>query len=80
MNKRSPEYLFKCPEEAIKFGKNFKAIRIAQGFSQEKLALEAGVERSTIVRIENARMNASLDMIFVLAKALNVPTIRLFEY
>jgi len=80
VKKRLPETLFKHPEEAIAFGKHFKAVRISLGLSQEKLALEAGIERSTIVRIESARMNASIDMIFVLAKALGVPSSRLFEY
>ena len=80
MKKRLPETLFKYPSTAIAFGKNFSKLRREQGISQEELALEAGIERSTIVRIESAKMNASLNMIFILSKALKVPLSRLFTF
>jgi DNA-binding XRE family transcriptional regulator len=80
VKKRLPETLFTYPEQAIAFGRHFREVRKEQGMSQQELALEASVERSTIVRIESAKMNASLDMIMVLAKALKVHPKRLFEY
>ena len=70
--KRLPETLFTYPETAIAFGKNFRQVRKKQGITQDELSLEAEVERSTIVRIESAKMNASLDMILVLAKAIGI--------
>ncbi len=80
LKKRLPETLFTYPETAIAFGNNFRQVRRKQGMTQDDLALEAEVERSTIVRIESAKMNASLDMILVLSKALGVHPRELFDF
>lgn len=46
--------------------------------SQEKLALEAGLDRTYIVSVESGRRNVSLVNIVRIAKALGVPTQELF--
>ena len=46
--------------------------RHAQGFSQAQLASRAGLHRSHIGSIEQARSNVSLDTIGVIADALGV--------
>ncbi len=81
MPKRRPKgVVFENLEMGIAFGKHFRAIRIEQGFSQEKLALEAGVERSTIARIEAAKMNVTVDLVFTLSLALRVFPADLFGF
>jgi transcriptional regulator with XRE-family HTH domain len=46
--------------------------RIAQELSQEALANMAGIEFSTISRIERGVMNTSISVIFAIADALNI--------
>jgi transcriptional regulator with XRE-family HTH domain len=46
----------------------------------EKLAALSSFEYSQISRIELGQINTSLDTVFKLAKALNVPTKDLFDF
>lgn len=55
-------------EPIILFGKQLRLIRLTNGLSMEKLA----VEYSQINRIELGQINTSLDVVFKLAKALNI--------
>ena len=53
-------YLFKSDKELLKaFGEKFKTARVAVNISQEKLARQTGVSRTTITRLESGE-NVSL--------------------
>jgi len=51
---------------------NLKALRAARGWSQEQLALEAGLHRTFIAHVERCARNISLDNVERLAEALGV--------
>ena len=51
---------------------NLKSIRIEKGFAQERLALEAGVDRTVVSKIERAVTNPSLEILLRLANQLEV--------
>lgn len=54
------------------FGKQLQAIRLAKGWSQEKLAGEADLDRTYVSSVERGKRNISLINIYKLAKALDV--------
>lgn len=61
------------------FGQQVRAIRLARGLSQAKLAEAAGASEEWIRRIERgAARSPSFDTIEVLSKALGVTAARLF--
>lgn len=64
----------------IKFGNNLREIRLAKGFTQEKLANELGVEISQISRIERGIINTSVVTIYQVAKILDVKVSDLFNF
>jgi transcriptional regulator with XRE-family HTH domain len=51
----------------------------AKGWSQERLAEEAGMHRTYLGVIEVARRNPSRRNLIRIARALNVPVARLFQ-
>ena len=55
-----------------RFGKRVKALREANGWSQEELADRAGLHRTYISAVERAVRNPTLTVIDRIAKALNV--------
>jgi transcriptional regulator with XRE-family HTH domain len=61
------------------FGKKVKLFRIEKGWSQEKLALTAGLDRTYIPSIEKGERNVSIEVIYRLAKALNIDIIDFFK-
>ena len=61
------------------FGKNLKRLRTEKGWSQEKLALRAGVSENTIVTLEAGQLNTTIATCFEIAKALGIETKGLFE-
>ena len=54
------------------FGKHLRDIRENKGLSQEKLAAEAGLDRTFVSSCERGVRNISLVNIYKLAEALNV--------
>jgi len=52
------------------FGRRIREKRKQLGFSQEKLAHEAGLHRNYVGSVERGERNISLDNIVLLAKAL----------
>jgi len=50
-----------------------KRLRAQHGWSQDTLALEAGLDRTFIAHVERLRRNISLDNIEKIATALDVP-------
>lgn len=61
------------------FGLKIKIERVKLGISQEELAERAEVNRNTISLIERGATNPSLDTIFALSEALNVPLKELMD-
>lgn len=57
---------------------NIKALRLQKKLAQERLALEAGVDRTVVSKIERQISNPSLEILVKLAVVLNVPMARLF--
>ncbi|GAB3535893.1 helix-turn-helix transcriptional regulator [Arthrobacter tecti] len=53
-------------------GEKVRELRLAQGLSQERLAHEAGLDRSYIGGVERGERNVALDNIYRLARALAV--------
>ncbi len=61
-------------------GIKIKILRTKQKLSQEKLALNADVERSYLGKIERGRQNPSLLIIKHIAEALNVEIQELLNF
>ena len=62
------------------FGKQVRKIRISKGFSMEKLADLTSFEYSQISRIELGQINTSIDIVFKIAKALDIHPRDLFDF
>ncbi len=58
---------------------NIKALRKEKNIAQERLALEAGVDRTVVSKIEREVSNPSLAILVKLAVVLGVPVTRLLE-
>ncbi len=58
---------------------NVRRLRKQQGFSQERLALEAGVDRTLVSKIERVIANPTLEILVKLAVVLDIPVSRLFK-
>lgn len=61
------------------FGRRVRDLRISNGLSQEQLANEAEMPLSQVGRIERGEINPTLSTINVLATALKIDIIGLFE-
>jgi len=58
---------------------NIKKLRLEKGIAQEKLALEAGVDRTLVSKIEREIGNPSLEILVKLAITLRVKVSDLLE-
>ena len=69
-------------EEALckAFGEHLAKIRRELGWSQERLALEAGLARSYVGDVERGLRNIALVNIFKIADTLNVDVTTLFKF
>ena len=56
---------------AKSFGGKFKTKRKETGLSQDEVALQSGIDRSYIGRIERGEVNISLEKVYLLAEVLN---------
>ena len=54
------------------FGKQLQAARLAKGWSQEKLAYEADLDRTYVSSVERGRRNISIINIYKLSRALAI--------
>lgn len=62
------------------FGKNLKKIRLEKGFSQVDLSSRMNVEKTSISRLENGRVNFTFFTVIRLAKVLEVDISHLFLF
>lgn len=51
---------------------NVRSLRVQKGWSQERLALECGLDRTYVSAVERSRWNVSLSNIQAMAEALGV--------
>jgi len=58
---------------------NLRSIRLEKGFSQERLALDAGVDRTVVSKIERAVANPSLEILLRLANHLEIEVAELLK-
>jgi transcriptional regulator with XRE-family HTH domain len=58
---------------------NLRRLRVKQGISQERLAFDAGVDRSYMGGLERKEENPTVDVLDRLAKTLEVPLSELFK-
>jgi transcriptional regulator with XRE-family HTH domain len=58
---------------------NLKRYRLERNLTQEELANLAGIEFSTISRIERGLLNASISLVFAIANALDIKPTKLLE-
>ena len=65
--------------EVVKFGINLRKLREERKISQQQLADMADINLSTVLRIENAKTKANIDILFSISKALEIPVSQLFE-
>jgi len=54
-------------------------VRVAKGISQERLAFDAGVDRSYLGGMERGEANPTVDVLDRLALTLGIPLAALFE-
>ncbi len=66
--------------EYKKLGLNIAYYRKERGFSQIQLAEKINISRTHMSRIENNDCAVSLDVIFSIAKALDIPSYKLFDF
>jgi DNA-binding XRE family transcriptional regulator len=58
---------------------NIRAIRVGRGYAQERLGLEAGVDRTVVSKIERGVTNPSLETLLKLANVLDVSVAEFFR-
>lgn len=59
---------------------NIKTYRTIKGLTQEDLANRVGVRRETIMRLENAKYNPSLELAVKISKELDTTIEELFYF
>lgn len=66
-------------ELRLALSENVRLLRGRRGLSQEQLALEAGVDRTLVSKIERTIANPTLEVLTKLAVVLEVPVVRLLK-
>jgi transcriptional regulator with XRE-family HTH domain len=62
------------------FGERVRELRLQKKLSQEALAEKSDIAPNTVQRVENARISASINLIFALAKGLGLPLHKLMDF
>jgi putative transcriptional regulator len=57
-----------------------RELREKNGYTQDELALAAGVSRQTIISLEKGKYNPSIQLAFKLSKIFNMPIENIFIY
>ena len=70
----------KINEVSKKLGKRINQLRIDKKMTQEKLALEAGLNRAYIGYIERGERNPSTETVAKISKVLKVSLNELFKF
>lgn len=59
-------------------GWNLRRLRVSKGLSQERLGLEASIDRSYVGQIERGRKNVTVSALEALARVLRIKVSELF--
>lgn len=70
----------RLPPLRLTFANNLRMARIGAGFSQERLAAEAGLDRTFVSSVERGVRNISIDNIELLAMTVGVPPQQLLDH
>jgi transcriptional regulator with XRE-family HTH domain len=70
----------KNPAGLQAFGTHVRRLREARAFSQQALADHADIAKATVQRIENAQYSVTLDILFSLARALQLPLREMMDF
>ena len=62
-----------------RFGKNLKKFRKQRGLSQEDLSLELNLDGSYIGKVENGKLNITIDKIILIANYLERDIVEFFS-
>lgn len=62
-----------------RLGKNIRNLRKQKGYSQEELSLNLDFDGSYIGKVENGKLNITIDRISAIANLLGVEVIELFK-
>lgn len=62
-----------------RFGKNLQKYRRQSRLSQEELSLELDLDGSYIGKVENAKLNITLDKIIAIADYFEIDVVELFK-
>jgi DNA-binding XRE family transcriptional regulator len=76
--KQSPT-AWKNPLGSHAFAVRLRQLRKKRGFSQQKLATEAEIDRSTVKRIELREVTPTLDVLISISRALGLALSELME-
>lgn len=60
-------------------GRNLRRLRVSRGYSQERLAFEAKIDRAYVGRIERGSENVTIARIEALAEVLDVAIKEFFD-
>lgn len=64
----------------IAFGNRIRSLRAATGLSQEKFALQIGMDRTYYASVEAGKRNISIINIEKISKGLNISLSELFNF
>ena len=64
----------------VDFGNRIRELRVKTGLSQEKFALQIGMDRTYYASVESGRRNISLINLEKIADGLGVPLSQLFAF
>ena len=71
-----PEWVYQHRREV---GARLRAVRLDRDLTQEQLAERVGIDSKTVSRAENGRHTITIDLVARFARALGVPSWRLFK-
>lgn len=60
--------------------KNVRRIRKKKGLTQRELSHRAGIDRTYLTRLETEAINVSINVVFALAKSLDIKPKSLFDF
>ena len=79
MNSRSSRFMVSPSQIRLSFGRRVRELRKAKEMSQEDFASLCGLDRTYISGIERGKRNVSLQNIHVIARALEVRLVDIFD-
>ena len=62
-----------------KFGRNLRKIRKEKGVTQEQLSLFLGLDNSYIGKVENGKLNITIDKMILIADYFEINLVELFK-